>query len=125
MAELNRILKPGGFLFLTTPNIASWLALHNLLNYHNPYLYGLFERKPNPDRHNREYTVVEVGQLAEAAGFGVERLEGITVYPSHDVLPPIHGVNPYNRGDTTFLLARKQASVRDRYPAWLYSNFSG
>src|SRR5205807_7480724 len=73
MAELNRILKRDGFLFLTTPNLASWVSLYNLINYHTPYIYGLFERTPCPDRHNREYTVLEVGRLAEAAGFRVER----------------------------------------------------
>ncbi len=120
LIEANRILKPGGFLVLTTPNLASWVSLHNLINYETPYIFGLFMKYHNPDRHNREYTVHEVGKLAEAAGFGIERLEAITVYASHDAVAPIPGINPYNRGDTTFLLARKQGPVRDRYPAWLY-----
>jgi SAM-dependent methyltransferase len=124
MSELNRILQPGGFLLLTTPNLASWVSLHNLINYETPYIYGLFERHHCPDRHNREYTIHEVGKLAEAAGFRVERLEGITVYPDHDVVGPIPGINPNNRGDTTFLFARKEGPVRDRYPAWLYANWS-
>jgi SAM-dependent methyltransferase len=123
MGELNRILKPGGFLFLTTPNLASWVSLHNLINHHTPYIYGLYDRNPTPDRHNREYTWLEVGWLAEAAGFRVERLEAITVYPDHDVVGPTPGVTTYNRGDTTFLLARKEGPVRDRYPAWLYMNW--
>ncbi len=124
MSELNRILRPGGFLLLTTPNLASWVSLHNLINHETPYIYGLFEREPCPDRHNREYTVREVGKLAEASGFRVERLEAHTVYPAHDVVAPIPGINPQNRGDTTFLLARKDGPVRDRYPAWLYANWS-
>jgi SAM-dependent methyltransferase len=123
MAEFNRILKPEGFLFLTTPNLASWVSLQNLINHHTPYIYGLFERKPCADRHNREYTWLEVGRLAEAAGFRVEQLEAITVYSAHDVVGPIRGIHPDNRGDTTFLLARKDGSVRDRYPDWLYANW--
>src|SRR5262245_31313931 len=77
MAELNRVLKPGGFLLLTTPNLASWCALHNLINRRSPYLFGVFIRQGDTDRHNREYTVDEVGDLATAAGFRVERLAGI------------------------------------------------
>jgi SAM-dependent methyltransferase len=123
LSELNRVLKTGGFLLLTTPNLASWVSLHNLINYETPYIYGLFERRPDPDRHNREYTVLEVGKLAEAAGFRVERLEAITVYPAHDVVRPIPGIKAGNRGDTTFLLARKEGPVRDRHPSWLYAHW--
>jgi SAM-dependent methyltransferase len=123
LAEFNRILKPEGFLFLTTPNLASWASLRSLINHDTPYLYGFFERKPCPDRHNREYTWLEVGRLAQSAGFRVERLEGITVYPERDAVRPILGIPSKNRGDTTFLLARKDGPVRDRYPDWLYANW--
>jgi SAM-dependent methyltransferase len=123
LAELNRVLKPGGFLFLTTPNIASWCALHNLIGYESPYLYGVFIRQGDTDRHNREYTVREVGKLVTAAGFRVERLEGVAAYPAHDVLPPIPGIDPRDRGDTTFCLARKEGLVADRYPSWLYATW--
>jgi SAM-dependent methyltransferase len=120
MAELNRVLKPGGFLFLTTPNLASWRALYAAIHQDSPYLYGLYLRNGSTNRHNREYTVREVGRLAEAAGFRVERLEGLGAYPAHDALPLIAGVDPRDRGDSVFCLARKQGPVVDRYPSWLY-----
>ena len=123
LAELNRITKTGGFLFLTTPNIASWVSLVNLIGWHSPYLYGVFDSRPNSDRHNREYTVVEVERLARAAGFETERLEALNAYPNHDHIGPIAGIDPYNRGDTTFLLARKVGPVVERYPEWLYANW--
>ncbi len=37
-----------------------------------------------------------------AAGFEIERLAGVAAYPSHDHVPAILGVNPRDRGDTTF-----------------------
>lgn len=123
LGDLNRVLKPGGFLFLTTPNLASWSALHRLIHHESPYLYGLYIRQGDTDRHNREYTVREVGQLVTAAGFRVERLEGVAAYPAHDGLPTIPGVDPRDRGDTTFCLARKEGPVVDRYPSWLYASW--
>ena len=117
LAELNRVIRTGGFLFLTTPNIASWVSLKNLINHHSPYIYGLFEKKPSPDRHNREYTAREVEQLARATGFEVERLEALNVYDSHDEVGSILGIDPTLRGDTTFLFARKVNTVVDRYPS--------
>jgi 2-polyprenyl-3-methyl-5-hydroxy-6-metoxy-1,4-benzoquinol methylase len=121
LAELNRVLKPGGFLFLTTPNLASWGALHRLIHYDSPYLYGVFTRHGNTDRHNREYTVEEVGRLVTAAGFRVTRLEGVAAYPSQDAYPPIAGIPADHRGDTVFCLGRKEGPVRDRFPDWLYA----
>jgi SAM-dependent methyltransferase len=123
LAELNRILKPGGFLFLTTPNLASWGALHHLIHHESPYLYGVFTRNADTDRHNREYTVAEVGRLVTAAGFRVERLEGVAAYPSHDAYPPIPGIPAENRGDTVFCLGRKAGPVCDRFPDWLYTDW--
>lgn len=123
LAELNRVLKPGGFLFLTTPNIASWASFHRMIRYESPYIFGIYNKAPSPDRHNREYSVNEVWRLAEGAGFAVEKLEAINSYPWNDDLEGLPGVNPWNRGDTTYLLARKDGPVRDRYPDWLYPSW--
>jgi SAM-dependent methyltransferase len=123
LAELNRVMKPGGFLFLTTPNLASWSALHRLIDHESPYLYGVFTRHGDTDRHNREYTVVEVARLVTAAGFRVERLEGVAAYPSLDGYAPIPGISPKDRGDTVFCLGRKEGPVHDRYPDWLYASW--
>jgi SAM-dependent methyltransferase len=123
LVEINRLLKPGGFLLLTTPNVASWAALHKLIAHESPYLFGIFTRQGDTDRHNREYSVAEVGRLMAAAGFRVDRLEGLGAYPVHDALPAIPGVPPADRGDTIFCLGRKAGPVVDRYPVWLYSSW--
>lgn len=120
LAEVNRILKHDGFLFLSTPNLASWRALHAAINYRSPYLFGIFMANQSTDRHNREYTVEEVHQLLVAAGFRIEWIKALSVYPESATLQPIPGVPTENRGDTTFCLCRKEGPVRDRYPEWLY-----
>lgn len=120
LAEINRILKPGGFLFLTTPNIASWRALREIAEYRAPYVYGVFTRSASTNRHNREYTAHEVAHAVTAAGFEVQRLEAINVYEVSESAQPIAGLRTEHRGDTTFCLCRKSGPMRDRYPSWLY-----
>ncbi len=69
LAALFSALKPGGLLFLTTPNAASLNVLHKVLQQLPPMVY-----RP----HVREYAPHELAHLVAAAGF-----ERITV-TSHD-----------------------------------------
>ena len=60
MCEINRVLKPGGTLVLTTPNIASARAVSAILQGFHPMLFPAYIR-PNRGgeteaRHNREYS---------------------------------------------------------------------
>jgi len=61
LAKINRSLKPGGILILTTPNIASLFRRLRLL----------LGRQPLYRYHVREYTLREVISMVEAAGFRV------------------------------------------------------
>jgi hypothetical protein len=67
MSEINRILKPGGHVVLTTPNIASFRGISAILQGFHPGLFHAYI-KPNESgeadpRHNREYTPREIHQL--------------------------------------------------------------
>ena len=70
LAELNRVLQPGGRLVLTTPyhglikNLA--IALLGFEKHYNPYL-----------SHIRFFTRRSLGHVLERAGFAVERWGGI------------------------------------------------
>ena len=44
MMEINRILKPGGYLVLTTPNIASLRAVAGILQGFHPMLFPAYIR---------------------------------------------------------------------------------
>ncbi len=131
MSEINRILKPGGTLVLTTPNIASARAVSAILQGFHPMLFPAYIR-PNPAgeteaRHNREYSPREIKDLLENSGFEVATLE---TGPFRDDPKPEHAwvehlLDRYilpkeHRGQGIFAVGRKRRGVRDRYPSWLY-----
>ena len=133
MAEVNRILREGGRLVLSTPNACSLRALSaTLLSYHP----GLFHHYVKPDaegrrdpRHAREYAPRDLQALFEAAGFAVELLES-GPYIERDSLElewinrllERHELTRELRGDCLHIVGRKTGPVRERYPAALYAD---
>jgi len=79
MAEVNRILKPGGHVVLTTPNLISLRSVSAVLLGYHPGLFSSYLRPdrgtPVDARHHREYTPIEVHLLLEDSGFEVALLE--------------------------------------------------
>ncbi len=126
LAEMNRVLKPGAVLLLTTPNLASAHAVEETMRGASPYGYGKFELGGKPtDRHNREYTAAEVVRMAMAGGFAISELRTFDFYwpGNREVLKAlaVRGFPIAGRGDSTFLSARKHSAVKDRYPEELYA----
>jgi SAM-dependent methyltransferase len=121
LAEIARVLRPGGTFILTTPNVARAGNRHRLAQrqgIHDPYSsYG-----PH-GRHNREYTAEELLDLVTSVGFT----------PVTYLTRPVHGVaepdvewfraaDDDGSGDYHFLLMQRDESdvcapVR---PSWLY-----
>jgi glycosyltransferase involved in cell wall biosynthesis/SAM-dependent methyltransferase len=133
LSEINRILRDGGHLVLTTPNIASWRALSAILQAFHPGFFPAYLRppeqgEPSDARHNREYTPAEIERVLGDAGFEVVRLETgpFRSEPRPDLIWVEHLLDQYGlpnefRGDGIYAVARKAGPIRERWPAWLYS----
>lgn len=132
MAEINRILKLGGHVLLTTPNLGSLRAISAILQGFHPGLFPAYIRPPAPGvepepRHNREYMTGEIAHLLEESGFDVTLLETgpFLARPEPEYmwvtqLLERYELSPGLRGDGIYAVGRKTGPVRERYPKWLY-----
>src|SRR5207302_6079645 len=81
LREIQRVLKRGGALILTTPNATRLENVARLLageNIYDPYsAYGPY------GRHNREYTLKELRRLLTHAGFTVQTAFSADVHENH------------------------------------------
>ena len=131
MAEIYRILKPGGVLLLTTPNIVSLQSISRVLRGAHPASFRRYARvnagsAPEPG-HSREYTPDEIRLLLADSGFIVVSVEtgpyGETaIEDARWVLPVLEKLHRPKglRDDCIFAIGRKEPMPRKRFPAWLY-----
>lgn len=112
LSECYRTLKPGGAMFLTTPNICCYSAINRLIRGKNPMMY---------DGHFREYTREELNDILQATGFSVTRSSTVDVWPqeagrSLRLIRMIErtkhrlttGAGDDDRGDDIFIVATKE-----------------
>lgn len=122
LIEINRVLRPNGFIILTTPNAASWFSVYQALQHLHPNRFAVYGTAPIDTFHcihAREYTPSEVTALLEAAGF-----EGCEVttrdYGISAPYLPLPGFDPNLRGETVFCRAYKCGQPKKRYVTPVY-----
>jgi len=131
IGEINRVLKPGGQLVLTTPNAISFASILRSISGYNP-IAEPYNGVDN-NRHNRLYSPMEITQLAKAGGFSVDHLDTISFSTNlgHNILyrifqgfNTIHSIGKKNllrlRGDIILAVFQKRGPVENKRPEWLY-----
>lgn len=123
LSEINRVLKPGGTLILTTPNVVSSRGISAMLNNREPYFYMQYRLSGSIDRHNYEYSLATVSQLMKAAGFkGRGWTEDTFADPELGPVMRLRalGYELPHVGDNIFSVSKKVGPVVDRYPSVIY-----
>jgi SAM-dependent methyltransferase len=117
-AGIHRVLKPGGWLLLTTPNVArrqNIMRLKRGQNIYDPYSgYGPY------GRHNREYTASELQELLNSTGFAVDRILTRDLHPCGRRSKVLATVLGKNSGYNLYALARRGPRFCWYYPDWLF-----
>lgn len=117
LCECHRVLKPGGHLLITTPNV---LALQNLWHLAtNRNMFDLYSGYGVYGRHNREYTPSELVNLLQGCGFHVTQVKIEDIYEYHGLMHLLKRARQRWR-DNLFMLAEARGRPIYDYPAWLY-----
>ena len=125
LREIKRILKPKGFLILTTPNVARLENVARLIagaNIYDPYSgYGPY------GRHNREYNRHEIVEILKYEGFEPEvhftadvHANNSAGYSDLNQFSDLVKFRENDLGQYLFVRAKNTGALATKRPSWLY-----
>lgn len=125
LEQINRVLKPGGYLLLTTPNITSSRGLWKMLRGIEPYFFMQYHKDGSPYRHNYEYSHGGLTALLTAAGFAgdiwtEDSFENGVAEDVRFLENAGFKINKDLLGDNLFASVYKKSDVIERYPSPIY-----
>lgn len=126
--QIKRVLKPSGYLVLTTPNVSRLENVCRMIagaNIYDPYSgYGAY------GRHNREYNRHELALLLDYCGFDIETMFSADVhenmadrYFSTAQLAPLVKHREQDLGQYLFVCAVNSRPAKAKRPDWLYRSY--
>lgn len=110
---IHRALRPGGYVLISTPNLAAWHNIAQLVIGRQPHVamvsdeivrWKLDDDEHGEPKHRRIFTASGLGMLLDHHGFKVEAIEGAGYYPLFG--PPAHLMQGIDRNHAAYIVAR-------------------
>jgi SAM-dependent methyltransferase len=123
LIELNRIMRPGGTLIMSTPNAVSWRAAIQMALKQHPMNYPYFFPGHYTNRHNIEFTPSQITSLMTSAGFlGEIATFDAWVQPTRwqRLRLRFGGFHNGDRGDCIMAVVKKAGPPAVRYDPTVY-----
>lgn len=125
--QMNRVLKPGGTLFLTTPNACGYDVLQNIIQQKNPNERNQFYARMESG-HPHLWTAHELTLLLESHGFSIKEITTVDYYevPCHPAVTELintYSVNKELHGQALRIEAKRtERCTEAQYPLELFPN---